>query len=671
MDGHVDTADGWTPRTIDLRTPNVARMYDYYLGGKDNYQADRDAAAEILRIAPFTPRLAHANRAFLRRATRCLVEAGVRQFLDIGTGLPTRNNVHEVAHALAPGARVVYVDNDPVVAAHGRALISGVGGALVLEHDLRDPRAILDDPAIRQALDFDRPVGLMLLSVLHCLTDEEGPHEAVATLLDALAPGSHVVVSHITGDDDLTASSTAVYDAASTGMTHRGRDQLLRFFDGCTLLDPGLVYLDEWRPDADTAPIGPGGEYYLCGVARKDAAPRGTGRTDGRERPVTTEETEDTARAGLSEIVLPSGQRMRTSNRHADVRQMLTDARFSRDLRRGTGARMVRGDDINDDRDSLLNMDPPRHTRLRRIVAGAFAPRQVAAWRPRVTEITRRLAAEMAGHGAPADLVQVFVFPLPVRVICELLGVPEADRDRFRDWAEATLSMSNAVADERARASREFRDYVRALIAERRRTPGEALLDELIAAHDGDDVLTEAELVSLVINLITAGHETTANLIATAVHTLVTGGLYGRLAADAAASGDYTAPDPLVEETLRHATPAQYGMPRVALEDVDLPSGRVERGETVLPLLAQANRDPEAFPAPAEFDPARDGAAHLTFGHGAHFCLGAGLARLEVQTALTVLLTEFPRLELAVPPEEIPWREATFVTGPRRLPVRW
>ncbi|MFC5753237.1 SAM-dependent methyltransferase [Actinomadura rugatobispora] len=260
--------EGWVPRDIDLVTPNVARMYDFYLGGKDNYEVDREAAAQILRVAPFTPVLAYANRAFLRRATRCLAAAGISQFLDIGTGLPTRNNVHEVAREVAPGSRVVYLDNDPVVVTHGQALISGANGTLVLEHDLRKPEAILGDPAIRGFLDFEKPIGLMLLSVLHCLTDEEGAFASVATLLDALAPGSHVVVSHITGDDDLTANSVAVYNSANTDMTHRTREQLLRFFDGCALLDPGLVRLDQWRPDAGTETIGQGGDYFQCGVGR-------------------------------------------------------------------------------------------------------------------------------------------------------------------------------------------------------------------------------------------------------------------------------------------------------------------------------------------------------------------------------------------------------------------
>ncbi|MBW8486407.1 cytochrome P450 [Actinomadura parmotrematis] len=385
-----------------------------------------------------------------------------------------------------------------------------------------------------------------------------------------------------------------------------------------------------------------------------------------------TEQTERTGAGELPEIALPSGARMRTASRQADVRQILTDPRFSRDLRRASGTRMVSGEDVSDDADSLLNMDAPRHTKLRRIVAGAFAPRRIEAWRPRVTEITGELAAEMAAAGAPADLVAAFAFLLPVRVICELLGVPEDDRERFRGWAEAALTMADADADRRVRARTEFRAYLAGLLDARRRAPGTALVDDLLSARDGADALTEKELVSLLGNLITAGHETTANLIATGVFTLLTEDLYAGLAAGATAAGDaFLAPERLFEELLRHDTPAQYGMPRVALEDVELPSGPVRRGETVLPLLARANRDAAVYADPDRFDPHRETAPHLTFGHGAHFCLGAGLARLEVRTALTVLLTRFPGLALAVPAGEVSWRSNTLVTGPHALPVRW
>lgn len=368
-----------------------------------------------------------------------------------------------------------------------------------------------------------------------------------------------------------------------------------------------------------------------------------------------------TARDGLPEIALPNGVTMRGARRFDDVRQVLTDPRFGRDLSRTTGGRMARGRDISDDPGSVINMDPPEHTRIRRIVAGAFAPRRIARWRPRVAQITRELAAELAAHGPPADLVAGFAFPLPVRVICEVLGIPESDRADYRRWADAALSLSELGAGERATAAREFRRHVRGLLAERRARPGEALLDDLIAARDGADALTEGELVSLVTALITGGHETTANLIAMGVFTLLKEGLYGEVAPTGA----------LVEELLRHDTPALYAMPRVATQDVDLPSGRVAEGEMVLPLLAEANRDPAVFAEPDRFDATRDGPAHIAFGQGAHFCIGAGLARMEAEAALTVLLDEFPGLALAVPPEDVPWRADSLVRGPTRLPVRW
>ncbi|TDD85901.1 cytochrome P450 [Actinomadura darangshiensis] len=361
------------------------------------------------------------------------------------------------------------------------------------------------------------------------------------------------------------------------------------------------------------------------------------------------------------EIALPSGDTMRTARRYDDVRQVLTDPRFSRDMRRAHGKRMVRGRDVSDDPHSLLNMDPPEHTRIRRIVAGAFKPRRIARRRPRVLAITRELAGEMAASGPPADLVGEFAFPLPVRVICELLGIPDADRDRFRVWADTMLSMSDADAEQRVQAGREFRAYIREHLAAHRAHPGEALLDDLIAARDGSDALSERELVSLTSNLIVAGHETTANLIASGVFTLLSEGLYRGLAPT----------ERLVEELLRHDTPALYALPRVATRDVDLPSGTVAAGETVLPLLAEANRDSGVFGEPDGFDADRDGPAHLAFGHGAHFCLGAGLARLEAEVALTVLLAEFPDLALAVPAEDVPWRTTSLVRGPTRLPVRW
>jgi SAM-dependent methyltransferase len=257
---------------FDVETPNVARMYDFYLGGKDNYAADRAAALEVLKSAPQTPALAMENRAFLGRAVRHLaVTAGIGQFLDIGTGLPTQGNVHEVAQAALPGARVVYVDKDPIVLSHARALLAGAPDTRVVAADMRDPATILDDPATRAALDFTRPVAVLAISMLHCLTDAEDPWASVARLRDALAPGSFLVLSHITAEDEPAAAKAGadVYRRANMEMTLRSRDAIARFFDGFEILDPGLVRLVDWRPGNARAPRDDLPTWFLCGVGRK------------------------------------------------------------------------------------------------------------------------------------------------------------------------------------------------------------------------------------------------------------------------------------------------------------------------------------------------------------------------------------------------------------------
>ncbi|GAA3224864.1 SAM-dependent methyltransferase [Actinocorallia longicatena] len=273
---------------IGSTTPNVARMYDFYLGGKDHFAADREAARRVLELAPFTPLLAAQNRGFLRRSVRLLSSRGVRQFLDLGAGLPTRGNVHEVARDADPGARVVYLDCDPVVVAHGRALLtSGDGLVEMTDVDMRDPERILGDAVVRRVIDFERPVGLLMNSVLHCLTDDEDPYGIVATLLEALVPGSYLAISHTTGNDGLTSAVGAIYDNATTGMTYRSPEKIEKFFTGTELLDPGVVPLAAWRPDLVPVPRG-GAErrarekaaagkwdldrYYLCGVGRKPSA---------------------------------------------------------------------------------------------------------------------------------------------------------------------------------------------------------------------------------------------------------------------------------------------------------------------------------------------------------------------------------------------------------------
>jgi hypothetical protein len=239
---------------LNTNQPNPARIYDYYLGGKDNFSADRAVADQILAIAPESRDSAQINRAFLRRAVRFLAaEAGIRQFLDIGTGLPTQGNVHEIAQAVAPDATVVCVDNDPIVLTHGRALVAGEHVVMV-QADLRDPEGIVEHPEVREELDFDRPIGLLLLSILHFIADEEDPAGIVARLRDAMAPGSYLAISHATADfdPDRAVEAIKIYKGATAPLVPRSRAQIERFFEGFELLDPGLVQLPQWRPDAET-----------------------------------------------------------------------------------------------------------------------------------------------------------------------------------------------------------------------------------------------------------------------------------------------------------------------------------------------------------------------------------------------------------------------------------
>ena len=259
------------PAEIDTRRPNPARVYDALLGGKDHYEVDRDAAEAILAAAPQARQGAKENRAFLQRAVRYLAQQGIRQFLDIGTGLPTQGNVHEVARQVAPDARVIYVDRDPVVYAHANALLANNSPTtLAVLADLREPKAILDHPQVRQLLDLTRPVGVLLVAVLHFVTDEENPSGIVARLRDAMAPGSFLVVSHATGDfhPQAGAKVTQVYQHASTPLVLRSREAIERFFDGFEQVPPGLVQPAAWRPDGGSAP-GPSAGGFYSGVGRR------------------------------------------------------------------------------------------------------------------------------------------------------------------------------------------------------------------------------------------------------------------------------------------------------------------------------------------------------------------------------------------------------------------
>jgi SAM-dependent methyltransferase len=251
-------------------------MYDYYLGGKNHFAADRETADAFLASAPNTRTAARENRGFLGRAVRFLAgEAGIRQFLDIGTGLPTTGNVHDVAQAAAPEARVVYVDNDPLVLAHARALLasSPEGRTAYIQADLNDPQAILDNPATRDVLDFGQPVALVLAAVLHFLPDEARPAAAVATLLDALPPGSYLVASHASGEhiaESTKTGATRAYQSSGVAFQARDSDVFAKLaFAGLDLVPPGVVLVSEWRPEGGRPR--PAASEVNCygGVARK------------------------------------------------------------------------------------------------------------------------------------------------------------------------------------------------------------------------------------------------------------------------------------------------------------------------------------------------------------------------------------------------------------------
>ncbi|MBF6469808.1 SAM-dependent methyltransferase [Nocardia beijingensis] len=259
---------------LDTSLAHEARVYDYWLGGKDNYPADRALGDTVAMHIPAIRDMARANRAFLGRAVRHLArDAGIAQFLDIGTGLPTAGNTHEVAQRIDPAARVLYVDNDPLVLAHARALMASTppGRIDFLDADLRDPHAILDAPALAETFDPDRPIAILLVAVMMFFDDSEDPLGVVGRLLDAAPSGSYLVLTHFTEDFDARATARAVAAARQAGIAFRPRSraETESFFTGTQLVEPGVVPVDAWRPDTDAAPAQERSAWYWAGVGRK------------------------------------------------------------------------------------------------------------------------------------------------------------------------------------------------------------------------------------------------------------------------------------------------------------------------------------------------------------------------------------------------------------------
>jgi cytochrome P450 len=364
------------------------------------------------------------------------------------------------------------------------------------------------------------------------------------------------------------------------------------------------------------------------------------------------------------QVRLPYGEPAWLATRYEDAKIVLSDPRFSRAA--AIGRDEPRSRPYPSGPGTIMAFDPPEHSRLRRLVTQAFTVRRVEALRPRAQRIADELVDAMLAKGAPGDLATDFGLPLPTIVICELLGVPVEDRAAFRVWSDAFLSTTRYTPQEVMAHVAELTRYMAGLIAERRTTPREDLLSALVAARDNDDRLSEEELLSMAQSLLVAGHETTASQIPNFVYLLLT-----HPTQLAALRADLDLIPRAVEELLRF-TPlgASGGMPRYAIEDVELGGITVRAGEPVIVAVHSANRDDTAYTRPEELDLHRHEAPHIAFGHGPHHCLGAPLARMELQVALRTLLTRLPGLRLTSE-DDIVWKTGLSTRGPERMPVTW
>ncbi|MEU0664003.1 cytochrome P450 [Streptomyces lavendulocolor] len=356
--------------------------------------------------------------------------------------------------------------------------------------------------------------------------------------------------------------------------------------------------------------------------------------------------------------------------RYEDVRRLSADPRLSRALACGPGAPRI-GGTMHTTPEMIISLDSPEHSRLRKLVAGAFTLRRVERMRANVQKVTDELLDDMEAKGGTVDLVQQLALPLPLTVIGELLGVPSEDLRKFEKWARAFATVDDrAGGEESLNGLAKLSEYIVGLIADKRATPTDDMLSELIAARDNDDRLSEPELVTFGFTLIGAGFDTTANQLANSVLALL---------ADGQEQWRWLAEDrgripTAVEELLRHvnlfATDTS-GFPRIAAEDIEVGGVTIEKGDAVLLALASANRDETVFTDPDRLDLAREHNPHISFGHGVHYCLGKHLGRMEMEIALDGLVRRFPDLRLAVPESELPWHNGEINHTLTSLPVTW
>ncbi|MEV7981457.1 cytochrome P450 [Streptomyces sp. NPDC086519] len=391
--------------------------------------------------------------------------------------------------------------------------------------------------------------------------------------------------------------------------------------------------------------------------------------------------------APVHRATLPSGVEAWLVTRYTDAKQALADPRLSKnpahhdEPAHAKGKTGIPGERKAELMTHLLNIDPPDHTRLRRLVSKAFTPRRVAEFAPRVRELTDRLIDGFAERGE-ADLIHEFAFPLPIYAICDLLGVPPEDQDDFRDWAGMMLRHTKAGQGGGprggvARSVKKMRGYLAELIHRKREAlpaeagPGEDLISGLIRASDHGEHLTENEAAAMAFILLFAGFETTVNLIGNGTYALLTHPEQRVRLRDSLAAGERGLLETGVEELLRYDGPVEVATWRFATEPVTIGGQHIAPGDPVLVVLAAADRDPQRFAEPDTLDLARRDNQHLGYGHGIHYCLGAPLARLEGQTALAGLLTRLPDLRLAVDESELRWRGGLIMRGLRTLPVEF
>ncbi|MFD0358901.1 cytochrome P450 [Streptomyces sp. NPDC127110] len=372
-------------------------------------------------------------------------------------------------------------------------------------------------------------------------------------------------------------------------------------------------------------------------------------------------------RGPVHHVRTPDGEHMWLVVGHEACRTAFTDPRLSRDWRRsGDVGQIINAEQDHPALAHMLMSDPPDHTRLRRLVAREFTPRRIEALAPRIQQITDELLDAMEADGdRRGDLVEAFAFPLPMTVICELLGVPALDREAFRGWSNEMVARTSAEAE--ARAYEEMPRYLGGLIDAKRAEPGDDLLSAMIHAVDeGGDRLSPAELVGMCVLLLIAGHETTVNMIGNGMRAL-----FAHPGQLADLRADLGLLDGAIEEMLRYDGPVETCTERLALEDVEMGGTVIPKGSAVLIAMADADRDPARFEDPDRFDIRRDARGHIAFGHGLHYCLGAPLARMEGRIALRSLLERFPDLEGDADAARLSWVPGMLIRGVRELPVRW